>query len=110
MTNAGTKVDVRLDLGKTYQPVDGLGVNINSKYWIGDRLLPAMDLLVNDLGARLFRVDIWGKSNWIDPTGELGRASLDPAHLAEVYQGEIFKRGWAMMRYLNEQGIEPYLT
>ncbi|RPJ40250.1 MAG: hypothetical protein EHM21_14975 [Chloroflexi bacterium] len=110
MANAGTKVDVRLDLGKTYQTIDGFGVNINSKYWTGERLLPALDLLVNDLGARLFRVDIWGKSNWIDPTGELGPAALAPERLEAIYQGEIFQRGWAMMRYLNEQGIEPYLT
>jgi hypothetical protein len=110
MASAGTKVDVRLDFGKTYQVVDGFGVNINSRYWIGDRLLPAMDLLVNDLGARLFRVDIWGKSNWIDPTGVIGPDALEPERLATIYQGEIFQRGWAMMRYLNERGIEPYLT
>jgi len=110
MASAGTKVDVRLDLAKTYQTIDGFGVNINSKYWIRDQLLPAMDLLVNDLGARLYRVDIWGKSNWVDPSGALGPSSMNPEHLAEIYQGEIFQRGWAMMRFLNQQGIEPYLT
>ena len=110
MTSAGKFVRIEPQLDLTHQSMDGFGVNINSKYWIGDRLMPAMDLLINDLGARLFRVDIWGKSNWVDPSGELGPASMNEAHLASIYQGEIFKRGWAMMRFLNEYGIEPYLT
>ena len=112
MASAGKKADVRLDLGRSYQTIDGFGVNFNSKYWIGSgaRLKPAVDLLLEDLGARLFRVDIWGKSDWPDPTGELGPSSLQPDNLARVYQGEIFQRGWNLMRYLNERGIEPYLT
>jgi hypothetical protein len=39
----------------------------------------------------------------------LGPSALRPEHLATVYQGEIFQRGWALMRYLNAHGIEPYL-
>jgi hypothetical protein len=89
--------------------IDGFGVNINSRYW-DPRLLPAMDLLLNDLGATLYRVDIWGKSNWLDPDGSIGRAALDPAHQAKVLDGDIFRRGWGMMRWLNEHGIRPYLT
>jgi hypothetical protein len=69
-----------------------------------------MHLLVDDLGATLYRVDIWGKSDWIDPTGQSGPSALEPAHLAAVYQGEIFQRGWALMRWLNSRGIQPYLT
>jgi hypothetical protein len=101
---------VRLDLGASLQRIDGFGVNINSKYWVGDRLRPVLDLLIDDLGARLFRVDVWGTSDWVDPTGELGPSSLAPSRLADVYRSDVFRRGWAMMRYLNDRGIEPYLT
>lgn len=110
MSDLGRKVDVVVDLDKGYQTIDGFGVNINARYWIGDKLKPAVDLLIHDLGASLFRVDIWGKSDWIDPEGSLGLQALDPGRLAEIYQGEIFQRGWAMLRYLNQQGIDPYLT
>jgi len=48
-----------------YQQIDGFGVNINSKYCDKGRLVPVMDMLIEDLGATLFRVDIYGKSNWI---------------------------------------------
>jgi O-glycosyl hydrolase len=109
MSHPGIKIDVHVDASQTYQQIDGFGVNINSRYF-DTRLLPAMDLLANDLGATLYRVDIWGKSNWIDPTGSLGRAALDPSHQAEILSGEIFRRGWDMMRWLNQHGIQPYLT
>jgi O-glycosyl hydrolase len=110
MAYTGKKAELRVDLSQVFQAIDGFGVNINAQYWIGDKLKPAVDLLVHELGATIFRVDIWGKSNWIDPTGSLGQQALEPARLAEIYQGEIFQRGWAMLRYLNELGVEPYLT
>lgn len=69
-----------------------------------------MHLLHDDLGARLYRVDIFGKSDWIDEDGRHGLASLDPAHLERIYTGPVARSGWAMMRWLNERGIEPYLT
>ena len=110
MSNAGEMADIVVDGGRAYQTIDGFGVNINAKCWNQGRLVPTMDLLRQDLGATLYRVDIWGKSNWIDPDGEIGPRALAEEHLAAIYQGEIFRRGWAMMRYLNDHGIEPYLT
>lgn len=110
MPHPGELSNVRVNLAQTYQTVDGFGVNINSRYW-DERLLPAMDLLLNDLGATLYRVDIWGKSNWLDPDGGIGReAALARAHQERILDGEVFRRGWAMMRWLNEHGIQPYLT
>ncbi len=102
-------LSVTVNAHQTYQTIDGFGVNINSKAW-QPRLMPAMELLLNDLGATLYRVDIFGKSNWIDPDSTLGRASLAPAHLEKIYQGEIARCGWEMIRYLNARGIAPYLT
>jgi hypothetical protein len=102
-------ITVAVDPAQSFQTIDGFGVNINSKPW-EPRLLPAMDLLTRDLGATLFRVDVFGKSNWPDPDGSIGPAALGEERLAAVYQGETARRGWAMMRYLNERGVEPYLT
>ena len=100
---------VTVNAGQTYQTIDGFGVNINAKQW-QPQLIPALELLLNDLGATLYRVDIFGKSNWIDPEGDLGLNALDPAWLETIYRGEIARRGWAMIRWLNKHGIEPYLT
>ena len=110
MTNAGEMVEITVNGGRAFQSIDGFGVNINPKYWNNGKLIPTLDLLREDLGATLYRIDIWGKSNWIDPDGTIGLNALKEEHLASVYQGDIFRRGWAMIRYLNEHGIEPYLT
>lgn len=93
-----------------YQKIDGFGVNINSKYWEDGFLKPVLDLLLDDLGARLFRVDVYGKSNWIDPTDTLGPSSLSQENYNKVYKSRDFENGWGMMRYLNERGIMPYIT
>ena len=109
MSAAGMMVQIRVNANQGFQTIDGFGVNINSKQW-QPRLLPAMELLLDDLGATLYRVDVFGKSNWPDPSGTLGVTALDPARLNDIYRGETACRGWEMIRYLNEHGIEPYLT
>lgn len=110
MNSPGSMARVRVDASRTHQTIDGFGVNINSKYWNDGKLIPTMRLLHDDLGARLYRVDVFGKSNWIDADGNLGPASLEPVHLERIYTGPVARSGWAMMRWLNERGIEPYLT
>lgn len=96
----------------SYQSIDGFGVNINSRYWDSENAayMRAMDLLVHDLGATLYRVDIWGKSNWVDPESKLNASVLNEKTYRRIYEGEVFQKGWAMMRFLNEHGIQPYLT
>lgn len=110
MSTYNSMARVAVNAARTFQIIDGFGVNINSKYWNHGKLIPTMRRLHDDLGARLYRVDIFGKSDWIDEDGRLGPASLDPAHLEAIYTGEVARAGWEMMRWLNEQGIEPYLT
>jgi len=103
-------VSFRVDLSKTYQRIDGFGVNINSKYWNNGALKPIVDLLIDDLGAVLFRVDVYGKSNWVDPDNALGTASLTRENYQKIYTNTIFRNGWGMMKYLNERGIMPYIA
>ncbi|MBS7612965.1 hypothetical protein KEJ48_01770 [Candidatus Bathyarchaeota archaeon] len=108
--NPSEVVSFRVDLSKVYQKIDGFGVNINSKYWGKGALKPILDLLIDDLGAVLFRVDVYGKSNWIDPDNTLGPSSLNQENYRRIYKSEVFENGWGMMRYLNERGIAPYIA
>ncbi|NLE45168.1 MAG: hypothetical protein GX620_10635 [Chloroflexi bacterium] len=110
MAGALDHISVTLDAARTHQTIDGFGVNFNSKYWGAKSFDHVMDLLVDDLGATLFRVDIWGKSNWVDPEDAHNARVLNEETYRTIYQGEVFRKGWAAMRYLNERGIEPYLT
>ncbi|NWG19016.1 MAG: hypothetical protein HXY39_01695 [Chloroflexi bacterium] len=110
MTDPGRKVNIVVHADHVAQTIDGFGVNINARYWNDGKLIPTLDLLRTDLGATLYRVDIWGKSNWPDPYSTLGPVALEPDRLARLYCGPVFRGGWEMMRYLNANGIEPYLT
>ena len=103
-------ITFKIDLSEKYQKIDGFGVNINSKYWDGGALKPVLDLIIDDLRARLFRVDIYGKSNWVDPDNTLGPSSLNQENFEKVYKSKDFENGWGMMKYLNERGINPYVT
>src|SRR5204862_3524077 len=60
---AGATVDVVVDGGQRFQPIDGFGVNANPKLWNGGELRAAIDELVG-LGSTLWRVDIDGNSTW----------------------------------------------
>jgi O-glycosyl hydrolase len=110
MTEPTSKIELEVDTNATLQTIDGFGVNINSKYWGDGQLLPVLKMLVDDLGATLFRLDAYGKANWIDPDGTLGPDALGEARLARVYEDEAFRSGAALGRWLNERGLEPYVT
>lgn len=103
-------VKLSLDPNTVYQQVDGFGVNINSKYWNSGRIIPVLELLVEDLGATLFRLDAYGKSDWVDPDGTRGPVCLDDAGYAKAHAQAEFSDAAAMGRWFNEHGIEPYIT
>lgn len=104
-------IDINVDAGKSYQTIDGFGVNINpAGYWRDGRLIPVLDLLIHDLGATLFRLDPYGFTNWVDPDDSADRAALNPETYARSYRSGVFLDAWAMARYLNLKGLEPLLN
>ena len=93
------------------QTISGFGVNINGRYWDNGTLAPVVDRLIDDLGATLFRLDVYGKSNWVDPDGTLGREkALSRENLDRVHASAVFQSGLGMARHFNARGIEPYVT
>jgi hypothetical protein len=44
-----------IDGSQTFQSIDGFGVNANSASWKNRELRPAIDMLVDQLGATIFR-------------------------------------------------------
>ncbi|MFC5471509.1 hypothetical protein ACFPPD_22805 [Cohnella suwonensis] len=96
--------------GDIFQTIDGFGVNLNPQYWNNGALTPVMDLLIDDLGASLFRVDVFGNSNWVDPDNRYDKSILTESTYSKVYGGPIFSQTWALSKYLNRRGIKPYLN
>jgi O-glycosyl hydrolase len=91
----------------TKQNIAGFGVNICPAQWNNGKLKSTLFKLKNDLGAEIFRVDCYGKANWLNPNKLNADGHFSKEHLAEVYQSKTFTDAWATCKYLNSLGIEP---
>lgn len=101
---------LKIDGAARYQTIDGFGVNINPAWWYngayGDAKLvqPAIDLLVDSLGATIIRAVI-EEIDW-----ETRNDDSDPGHFNWAYFDSIFttarfKGVWNTLHYLNSKGI-----
>jgi O-glycosyl hydrolase len=106
--------NLTVDGSERYQTISGWGVNANPKNWGNPAyppLGPGLDLLVQDLGATLWRVDVYGKSNW-----ETTNQNPDPSQYNWAYYNTLYSTDpafvalWATLRHLNALGISPILS
>ena len=104
------RLSLALDASKTFQTIDGFGVNFNPAQWREGNLQPAITLLVGDLGCTLFRLDPTGLAEWLDPAKRNSDGAWPPAYLQEVYTSKVFRDAWAAFRALNVKGIQPFLN
>ncbi len=99
----------------TYQTVDGFGANLNTSWWYGGAygntniLKPAIDMLISDLGATIFRAVI-EEMDW-----EAVNDDADPHHFNWSYFNRMFTNSrfqgvWNTLRYLNQKGIKDRLV
>ncbi len=100
---------IAIDLSQQFQTIDGFGVNFNGTYF-RDTQKPMIDMLINDLGATIFRLDPYGLSNW-----EAANDDRDPKHMNWEYYNDrysmpAFEASWAAARYLNAHGLQPFLA
>lgn len=101
---------VMADADTLLQKIDGFGVNITPAQWRGGNLKPVLDMLVNDLGAKLFRFDCYGLADWLDPEERNEKGKYPPEYLEKIYTSAVFTDAWETFRYLNALGIEPHFN
>jgi hypothetical protein len=107
--NHVTKV-INLNLAKSISKVDGFGVNITPAQWNNGKLKPVIDMLVDDLGATLFRFDCTGQADWLDPAKRQSNGTWPESYLDSVYNSRVFSDAWETFRYLNHKGIQPFFN
>lgn len=103
-------VTIEANFSKKSYLVDGFGVNITPAQWNNGKLKPAIDQLVDDLGATLFRFDCVGLANWLEPSRRQTDGSWAESYLDSVYHSTVFSDAWQTFRYLNQKGIEPFFN
>ena len=103
-------LEIHVDAEKRHQRMDGFGVNITPTQWREGALKPTLDLLVDDLGTTLVRLDCYGKADWLDPAQARPDGTWPAEYLASVYRSQVFAECWDSFRHLTEKGADVHLN
>jgi O-glycosyl hydrolase len=93
-----------------YQTMDGFGVNINTAWWYNGEysdtkvVQPAIDLLVDSLGATIFRAVI-EEIDWEAVNDDNDPNNFNWNYYNSIFTNTRFKGVWNTLRYLNHKGI-----
>lgn len=93
-----------------YQRIDGFGVNANPKNWRNGELIPALDYLVDTLNARIWRVDVYGTSNWEATNDDSDPFNFNWAYYNVLYETPEFQSLWSTLGYLNQKDVQLILS
>jgi O-glycosyl hydrolase len=101
---------VTVDSGRTFQTIDGFGLNFAGPYFRDD-MKPMFDLLIDDLGITMIRVAPYlVYSDWEVVNDNDNPEILNWEYYNNRYSTPIFEASWKAIRYLNSRGIKPMLA
>ncbi|MFB3921530.1 MAG: hypothetical protein ACE145_07395 [Terriglobia bacterium] len=108
----GREPDARIvvDPHARYQTIEGFGVNYTGPYFRDDQKA-MFDMLIDDLGARFFRVVAYlVYSNWEEVNDNSDPNVMNWEYYNDRYSTPIFEATWNGLRYLNSKGIRPVVA
>ena len=100
---------ITIDPAQRFQYIDGFGVNFNGTYF-RDAQKPMIDMLIDDLGATIFRLDPYGLTNWEAVNDNDDPNTMNWEYYNDRYSTPIFEATWNGLRYLNSRGIRPVIA
>jgi O-glycosyl hydrolase len=109
------EIKIRINGASKYQTLDGFGVNINTAWWYngeyedGKVVQPAIDLLVDSLGATIFRAVI-EEMDWEAVNDNNDPDNFNWAYYNSIFTNARFQGVWNTLRYLNKKGITDGLV
>jgi O-glycosyl hydrolase len=109
-----SETSIQIDGGKRYQTMDGFGVNINAAWWLdgeyrnADIVKPAIDMLIDSLGATIFRVVI-EEIDWEPVNDDNDPGNFNMSYYNRVFSGPRFRGVWNTLHYLNQRGVTDRL-
>lgn len=100
---AHAQVNLTVDGSQQFQVIDGFGVNVNVASWNNGELRPALDLLVDQLGATIWRVII-DNADWEATNDNSDPNVFNWTYYNSVYTSVKFEELWSTIAYLNQRG------
>ena len=102
--SGGSGTALAINGAQTFQTMDGFGVNINSLSWKNGQLAPALDRLVDEVGAKTWRV-VFDMMDWESTNDNADPNTPDWTYYNALYSNAKFQNLWGTLRYLNQKGI-----
>lgn len=102
--SGGTGTALAVNGAQTFQTIDGFGVNINSLSWKNGELAPALDRLVDEVGAKTWRV-VFDMMDWESTNDNADPHSANWDYYNALYSNTKFQNLWGTLRYLNQKGV-----
>lgn len=99
-----TPATLRIDGARRFQTLDGFGVNANVNGWSA-ALRPALDRLVDENGASLWRVYI-DNTDWETTNDNADPFVFDWSYYNALYTSARFEQAWSLIAYLNQKGMK----
>src|ERR1044072_5087991 len=90
------EVDVIIDGAKKLQQIEGIGVNVNTRSWNGNELIPALDLLIDSMHASIWRVIVETVEKWEDVNDNNDPFSFNWEYYNKLYETSKFQKVWDM--------------
>src|SRR5436309_902627 len=110
MQKKGNVARITVDSRERFQWIDGFGLNFTGPYFRDDQKA-MFDMLIDDLGASLFRVVPYlVYSNWEEVNDNDDPNAMNWEYYNNRYSGPIFEPTWRALRYLNSRGIRPVIA
>lgn len=109
------EIRLQIDGATRFQTIDGFGVNINTAWWnnceYADAKVvhPAIDMLVDSLGATIFRAVI-EEIDWEAVNDDNDPGNFNWNYYNSVFSTPRFQGVWNTLRYLNNKGITDGLV
>ena len=98
-----------VDPSARHQVIAGFGVNFDGSYF-REAQKPMIDMLIDDLGATIFRFDPYGLTNWESMNDNDDPQVMNQAYYNDRFSNPMFEAAWGAGRYLNSRGIRPFLN
>lgn len=104
------EITLTIDGATKYQTMNGFGVNINPAWWYNGEyrdakvVQPAIDLLIDSLGATIFRAVI-EEIDWEAVNDDNDPDNFNWTYYNSVFSSARFQGVWKSLRYLNQKGI-----
>ena len=107
-------IPVHIDGAVQFRKMDGFGVNINASWWTDgayrstDVVKPAIDMLIENLGAAIFRVVV-EDMDWEAVNDDDDPDHFNWAYFNSVFSSTRFQGAWNTLQYLNQREITDNL-